>query len=552
MADSTQFGHDHLGHLLSDQLLVVPTFQRRFAWQENHIEEFWTDIERARQSGASYFLGTIVLATSQDDPHRKLIIDGQQRITTTAILYTAIRDQLTNLGHERAASSIETTYLSNYVLVEEKSVAKLSLSTDDQPVYTALLDNCDVSADRGALASAYRQLRGYVNELSPTADDYKSLIDLSTYIDKEVQVLLAVATGLAEAYVIFETLNDRGADLTTADLLKNYLFSQAGKDGIAHAQAAWTRLSGAFEKPDDFLKFLRYEYMSRKGHVTNRRLYKALQTDIQQAPQGVRQYLIRSEETLSKYRALKEPDDQSWSSQNIEVRDSLLAFRRFGFESNMPLLIAVFAEWDHTSASKAVDIIAAWSFRAWVAGTIGGGVAEKAFCSAAQAVSSGEASSVEQIREYMLDLVPDDAEFRQAFMSHGRITTTRAKYVLAMLERQHLCETSKQTDALPDWSSKTVTIEHILPKSSKEADFDSGDDYEAFTRNCDRLQNLTLLERSINGNLDNKSVSEKLEQYEDSAFALTRLVGNNSVWDSDAARKREEFLADLAVRAWPR
>lgn len=45
-------------------------------------------------------------------------------------------------------------------------------------------------------------------------------------LENGVQVLIAVASSLPEAYVIFETLNDRGADLTTADLLKNYLFSE--------------------------------------------------------------------------------------------------------------------------------------------------------------------------------------------------------------------------------------------------------------------------------------------------------------------------------------
>ena len=59
----------------------------------------------------------------------------------------------------------------------------------------------------------------------------------------------AVASGLAEAYVIFETLNDRGADLTTADLLKNYLFSQS-KDYLRHVEQKWTRVSSALDQPD--------------------------------------------------------------------------------------------------------------------------------------------------------------------------------------------------------------------------------------------------------------------------------------------------------------
>src|SRR6266852_451461 len=101
MADPAQFDHDRLGHLLSDRLLKVPRFQRRYSWQEEHVAEYWADIERARSAGDSYFMGTVVLASDTGDENRKLIIDGQQRIMTTAVLLTAIRDQLWDFGHSR-------------------------------------------------------------------------------------------------------------------------------------------------------------------------------------------------------------------------------------------------------------------------------------------------------------------------------------------------------------------------------------------------------------------------------------------------------------------
>ena len=316
MADPAQFDHDRLGHLLSDRLLKVPRFQRRYSWQEEHIAEYWTDIERARDAGDAYFMGTVVLASDADGDNRKLIIDGQQRITTTAILFVAVRDRLREFDQTRPAQSVEDTHLSDYVLTEEQTVAKLTLSPDDHPTFSALLEGRTEGLAEDRVASCYTQLKHYVDGLAPSAVDYRKLIDLVHYLDKDVQVLLAVATGLPEAYVIFETLNDRGADLTTADLLKNYLFSHAGT-GIAHAESTWTRLTGRFDEPDAFVKFLRYEYMSRKGRVTNRELYKALQADIGHGAQPVRSYLERLEKALQRYVALREPDDASWSSQAI-------------------------------------------------------------------------------------------------------------------------------------------------------------------------------------------------------------------------------------------
>jgi hypothetical protein len=334
-------------------------------------------------------------------------------------------------------------------------------------------------------------------------------------------------------------------------LLKNYLFSEAGY-GIAHTESVWTRLNGRFDKPDDFVKFIRYEYMSRNGRITNRGLYKALQADIGHGTAPVRAYVDRLESALQHYVALREPDDASWSSQSIEVKDSLLAFRRFQFEASMPLLLAAFATWSHSAATRFVDVVASWSVRALMAGTIGGGVAESAFCKAAVAVTKQNATKAEDVVRYMKDIVPEDAAFKQAFTSYGAITTTRAKYLLARLERQYLTDAGKQTDAMPDWSSKSVSVEHIFAKSSKRSAFDSDEAFDAFAISRDQLQNLTLLERTYNAGLEDKQFPHKVGTYAKSAFALTQQLGQHTTWSFDTASARAEVLANLAVRAWPR
>lgn len=553
MADPAQFDHDRLGHLLSDKLLKVPRFQRRYSWLDEHVAQYWADIERARAAGDAYFMGTVVLASDEESDNRKLIIDGQQRITTTAILFVAIRDRLRDLDQSRPAQSVEDTHLSDYVLTEEQTVAKLTLSADDHAVFSQLLEGSrDLDLGDGRLAACYRQLKSYVDELTSDKEDYRRLIELVDYLDKQVQILLAVASSLPEAYVIFETLNDRGADLTTADLLKNYLFNKAGKNGIAHAESAWTRISGRFDKPDELVKFLRYEYMSRKGQVTNRGLYKALQYDIGDTAKAVQQYLGNLENALQRYVALREPDDASWSSQAIEVKDSLLAFRRFGFEASTPLLLAAFAMWTHSNATRFVDIVASWSVRAWIAGSLGGGVAEKAFCDAAVAVTDGKAANSDDVRPFMRSIVPEDAAFQQAFSGYGAITTTRAKYLLARLERQHLTNTGAQTDSMPDWSSKSVSVEHIFAKSMKRAAFESDAEFEQFNLIRDQLQNLTLLERTLNAGLEDKLFVDKAATYKNSSFALTREVGELPQWTFSETRDRADRLAALAIQAWPK
>lgn len=549
MSKHADFDHDHLGHLLVDKRLAVPNFQRPYSWDRNNVEEFWEDLQRARESGA-YFMGTIVLANDASNQSRQLIIDGQQRITTAAILFVAIRNRLNDLGKNEAAADVGSKHLADYILVEERSELKLSLGPDDQVTYRKLVEG-DSEIASGAIHDSYVQLKGYVDELAPTKDDYKNLIALTSFLDSGVQVLLAIAPGLSEAYVIFETLNDRGADLTTADLLKNYLFSSAGSDGIDYVQSVWTRITSRFEKSDDFVKFLRHEYMSRHGRITSRGLYKALQNDIGRSSREVRGYLEGVENALARYLAFKEPDSSYWSSIPDDVRDSLLAFRRFQFESSMPLLLSAFSNWKQINAVRFVDKVAAWSIRAWMVDNIGGGAAEKAFCSAAVAVSNKTANSVEDVYLHLKDIVPEDVEFKQALKGLGSISTTRAKYILAMIERVYRVECGESVEATPDWSSKSVTVEHIIAKSSERSRFDNDGDFEEFKGIRNRLQNYTLLERNLNWSLEDKEFSEKRSAYSESEFRITNKVALHESWTIHDSKAYGDWLADMAAKAWP-
>ncbi|MFG1916772.1 DUF262 domain-containing protein [Micromonospora sp. NPDC048898] len=549
VADPAQFDHDRLGHLLSDRLLKVPRFQRSYAWDGSNVEEFIDDLESARNAGNSYFMGTIVLAEDAEDPTRQLIVDGQQRLTTTAVLLAAIRDRLRDVGREDLADSVDQKYLQAFELDQEERVTRLVPNPVDVVTYESMLGGKLDTAQSVALVRSYELCRRYTERVAPTATQYRELVNIVTQLDKDVQVLLAVAANVSEAYVIFETLNDRGADLTTADLLKNYLFSQAGAY-LAAVEGAWSRISGRFDRPDDLVKFIRHDYSSRNGKATNRQLYKSLQRNIGSGPRRVLDYLTRLEKSLDVYLALRDPDHPRWQALSFDVRDSLLAYRRFGFESSMPLLLAAADLWSDERAGRLINKVAAWSVRAVVAGRLGGGQAEEAFCEGALAVATGQAQTQDKVRDKLTRIIPDDTDFAQAFLNYGAITSTRAKYLLACLERQLVASQGGGTEALPDWSSKAVTIEHICARSSSRDVFDSDQDYDRFRATRDSLQNLTLIERTINRGLDDKPFVEKRETYLRSRFALTRELGQVDEWSITNADSRGRALARLAVSAW--
>ncbi|HZL06524.1 MAG TPA: HNH endonuclease family protein, partial [Coriobacteriia bacterium] len=337
-------------------------------------------------------------------------------------------------------------------------------------------------------------------------------------------------------------LNDRGADLTTADLLKNFLFSQAGPH-VRYIEENWIALEASFDKPDDLVRFIRYEYASRHGAVSTRKLYRAIQEDLATSGSSAKKYVERLSKAKQVYLALRDPDSAYWQDVEVEVRDALLAYRRFQFESSLPVLLAAFLSWKKRDAAHLLVKMAKWSVRALFAGNIGARLSEDVFGEAAVAISAGEARNQPAVRQKLARLIPTDAAFKAQFIAYGSVPTARAKYLLAMLERAQSHKQSKTAQPF-DWASQGVNIEHVLSQAAAK----TSDQAAALV---DTIGNLALLEKRLNRDLADKPFEAKRAIYAESAFALTQAVGGLEAWDESAITTRTKQLAELACVAWP-
>lgn len=544
MAETTEFNHDQLGHILADQLVEVPDFQRGYSWEHFNVQEYLSDLDRARSKSSSYFMGTIVFAQPSDGSERRKIVDGQQRLATTAILLIAVRDYLAELGREELAKSTTAKFLRRFSIREEGDVDSLILSPKDQDAYDAILaGQFDRVPSTDKIRGCYELCRAYLTSVAPSRGDYRKLVDVIDQLDRRVQVLVAVASDLPEAYVIFETLNDRGADLTTADLLKNYLFSASKKSEFSYVQTGWNILeTNLGSRPEELVKFVRFEYMSRHGRITTRKLYRALQDDLQEHP-GVKAYVQRLKQTQEVFLALRDPDSDYWKDVKADVRDALVAYRRFGFEGSYPMLLAAFREWDKQRAARLLVKLAIWSVRAQFVGRLGSGTAEEAFGATALEIAKGSARNQIDVRESLSKVIPTDTEFKIAFIASGKLSINRAKYVLAMLEKAADAKASKPERAL-DWTSTAVTVEHIMPLSAAGTD-------DALQVKVHEIGNLALLEKKLNHQLGSKKFEEKCDVYKQCDFRLTKEVAGRDVWAVEDIAQRTTELAALACFAWP-
>src|SRR5438105_13875294 len=99
-----------LGEAVKDKRMWVDTYQRNYAWQADHVRDLYEDFEKVITQGppAEHFLGSIVAVS---DNARSKIVDGQQRLATTTMLFAAMRDYFHSVGDKDRATAYQNQYL---------------------------------------------------------------------------------------------------------------------------------------------------------------------------------------------------------------------------------------------------------------------------------------------------------------------------------------------------------------------------------------------------------------------------------------------------------
>ena len=134
----SSFGFSQLGlaSILKQQKLLVPPNQRDYSWTEKEVTTLLQDFARAiRDSDLTYFVGTIVTIRKGQDVLE--VVDGQQRLATTAILLAEIRNYLKDSEPEICRSIGE--FLATIDRMSREEVPRLSLNLDDNDYFRARL-----------------------------------------------------------------------------------------------------------------------------------------------------------------------------------------------------------------------------------------------------------------------------------------------------------------------------------------------------------------------------------------------------------------------------
>jgi uncharacterized protein with ParB-like and HNH nuclease domain len=328
--------------LQRDQQSLVPHFQRPYSWREREWRVLWEDLVDlvAEDDPEPHFLGSIVTAPARTVPEgveKRLLIDGQQRLTTIVLLLAIIRARAIVAGNTKLADRILDLILNRH---EDGSDRYRLLPTQgetvtdsDRDALIALIDGRDHSSTSGI-----QEARTYFSQKLARADA-PNLDVLLKVITSKLTLVSIILDEKDNPHRIFESLNGKGRPLSQADLIRNYFFMRLPPtEHETVYRTLWQPMQRRLGE-DKLTEFVRHYLMHFGQVVKESDIYSTLKERIDNSDRDSRTHLEDLARFSEYYEVLLHPE----KAPSTAIRERLDRLQRFEVTVAYPFLLPVYA-----------------------------------------------------------------------------------------------------------------------------------------------------------------------------------------------------------------
>lgn len=533
----------------------VPLYQRPYTWDEDQWEDLFEDITELKDD-EKHFLGFIVVVPEGE--HRLgvnyfQIIDGQQRLATLLIWLSAIRDIARENGNDELAKYLTDTYLFAKELEgnKEKRIPKLGLGKLDEEPFQKILEGnlrgVELVKNKHLIFKCYEYFRNRITD----ENLWQKLLN-------NILIVHVNTYNYFNAFRLFETLNDRGLELSAADLIKNFVLmkTSADEDIFSITINEWNEMYSKVRnyEPVKFIK--RYILSNWKGKISEKKLYDIISLKLRDEKiENVCEFVKSLNSSATVYKKLIEC---SLSSEKLNRKLEELHLIEVGPSFTLLLKIVPYFENDQLSEEELFEImemIETFHIRWGICGLTTSKLDQiyNEICIELQNRRSEEFKKIISQRLYQ-EIIKnniDDEIFKKSFaLRNFKANERRTKYILWKLS-----EPTGETI----FNINEIHVEHIMPKNlssdwidylTKETCKREEEIIALHEENLNKIGNLTIIKGDWNKIISNKLFDKKKEEYKKSEFQITKTLTSYSKWTFDEIKNRTEELAEKALNQW--
>jgi len=548
---------------------VIPIYQRTYSWTERECLQLWNDILRTGRNDkiSSHFVGSIMYIKEgmYDDgvmsPSSLLVIDGQQRLTTMALLIAVLAKALERFPEEdrEPVSGFSPRKLRHYYLVNPEEEGdwhyKLILSQTDRDSLIAIINGNEQPKEYSRrIAENHKLFESWI------AERKGDLTALCKGIAKLMVVDIVLNRGQDNPQLIFESMNSTGKELSQADLIRNFILMGLGTK-------LQTRLYEKFWRPMEldfgqeaygmyFDGFMRHYLTVITGVIPKlNAVYEAFKKHARASRANFTddechiESLVREIREYARHFCAMALGGEPDADLKIAFQD----LRELKVDVAYPFLMELYHDYKAEVLSKehllaSVRLIEAYVFRRAIC-AIPTNSMNKTFATFNRALKKDR--YFESIQAHFLGLpsyrrFPSDDEFRRDLKTRDLYNFRSCSYWLRRLENHDRKERVPVAE---------YTVEHILPQNenlSKAWKKALGEEWERIRDTwLHTLGNLTLT--GYNSEYSDRTFSEKRDMpggFKESPLRLNRGLGQLEQWNEDTIKARADKLARIAGGVW--
>ncbi len=546
----------------TDSFYNMPIYQRPYSWDKERVEQLWYDILEAYKNNLeddsidkNYFLGSIVVV---DKNGYQDVVDGQQRLTTLTILFCVLRDL--NIFSNSAQENVLKNSIKD--LVRSKQRLKLTTHSNNQAVFEeTVINSINFNLNRKEIKdNRFLQTAYFFKNLlskvqNEKDDDYvSSLNDFINYIFNKTTMIKVVCYDENFAIKLFSVLNDRGLDLTPADIIKAYMMESMVNNEIRLNSfiEVWKQIESLTSYTDEKMEGLLNLYLY---YLIAQNPKKSLQDELKKQFHKVdSQKLVLDIKEFATYYA-----EIFGNTQDKYI--SMLKYLTHNVYWKSILTTAKHIKYEEYEELK--ELITKYYYQSWIAGGTSNRIKQTSFNilkrvkenvginEAYIVIENGKREEKESIKTLILDNLKDYEDHKK-YLDNENVY--REKWLKPLLLSVEYFEIDKK-DFIP--IERDLQIEHILPTTwSAEKSWDGiplnwknyfTDEEAESLKNS--LGNLTLLTGRKNIEASNCNFDKKVDIYKGNSgkgfdgkvsFEITKsIIDDYHEWTTEAIGKRQ-------------
>lgn len=552
----------------------IPPFQRAYAWGRSEIERYFSDITRIIESELDsnqhdkleHFFGTVVIKEEKSGfANKSIVVDGQQRLTSTLIFLIALRDVEDD---ENAKEFITQNYLTNNASTFEDKI-KLKQVTKDWDSYKALIKG--ETPNPGVIKNAYDQFSKLISEKKKL----NSFVAFEHYLQAIQKINVAVIFLDERPFkgedpqIIFETLNSLGKPLTLSDLVRNFVLLNMDSDkqsktyeNIWHPKIEKLLTENTSKFFRDYLQYRTASSLKVVSDNNTKELYKQFKEFVNSEFKTHNDFINDIIRFVIPYsQIIYEQTNYSISSDIIKDRilKELLRniFHDIKAEAFKPFVLGLLEYHRYKiggdSMSDDTLIISLESIKVYLTRrrllglTQGENKNIVTLSKKIDSIKKGSVTVIELLTNLFYRLrLPNDDEVKTSLIALNFYEGLKkySKYILGKIEEQN-------TKVSVDFRNPKITIEHIMPqKLNDDWKAELGVEYkEIHKKYLHNIGNLILTE--FNSEIGNKSFREKKTKLSTSSLNYRLDIISRDLWNEQNISEHQENMIEHFLNAFP-